>query len=223
MSTPLLFPNKSHRKQITTPEYSNELAEFFGIVFGDGGISTPWQCIISLNSVRDKDYVLYIRDLVIRLFGLVPAIRDRRGKYCTVVVCSSVELVEFLIRNGVSTGNKVKKQFDMPEWIRANSDYSRMFVRGMIDTDGILYIHRHTCLGHVYRNIGLCFSSYSKPLLHSVHSILENAGIYARIHSSGNKLYVYRASDVQRYLDIFGSSNPRMLTKYQDWRGVRVA
>ena len=40
------------------------LAEFMGIIFGDGGINNDWQLVISLNSLTDREYSDYILKLI---------------------------------------------------------------------------------------------------------------------------------------------------------------
>jgi hypothetical protein len=73
----LKYPNKSHRKTITIPQESVDLAELIGIIFGDGGIGNDWQLVISLNSKLDKDYAVYIVALTEKLFHLKVAVRKR--------------------------------------------------------------------------------------------------------------------------------------------------
>lgn len=64
----LQYPAKSHRKQISLPTYSNELAEILGIVLGDGGINNDWQLVISLNYIKDQEYALYIKSNCQRIY-----------------------------------------------------------------------------------------------------------------------------------------------------------
>ncbi len=61
----LKYPKKSHRKEVVLPQPSEMLAEFFGIMIGDGGINNPWQAKISLNSKSDRKYSHYILSYVI--------------------------------------------------------------------------------------------------------------------------------------------------------------
>jgi len=56
----LIHPNKSHRIEVQLPKHSAELAEFIGIMLGDGGIHTPWQATISMNWLSDRKYAEYI-------------------------------------------------------------------------------------------------------------------------------------------------------------------
>ncbi|PIU68772.1 hypothetical protein COS81_02745, partial [candidate division WWE3 bacterium CG06_land_8_20_14_3_00_42_16] len=84
----LKYPRKSHRKIINIPKESKELAELFGIIFGDGGINNSWQLVISLNSNADLEYSYYVRKLLRKLFKIKVAIRKRPNQNTLVVVCS---------------------------------------------------------------------------------------------------------------------------------------
>lgn len=44
----LKYPKKSHRKEVILPKYSEDLAEFFGIMMGDGGINVKFIKISAL-------------------------------------------------------------------------------------------------------------------------------------------------------------------------------
>jgi intein-encoded DNA endonuclease-like protein len=219
----LHYPNKSHRKTIHIPKESEMLAEFMGIEFGDGGINNQWQVVITLNSIKDASYVFYIQSLYENLFRIPVSIRKRPGKNAVVIVASSTSLVEFLVTKGAIRGNKLASNFTIPDWITRKSEYKIAFVRRLIDTDGCLYIHRHQVSGKTYHNLGLCFCSFSPPLLRAVVFILQEFMPNSRISIVSNKAYVYSYKSVIEYLKIFGSSNPRITEKYSEWRGRLVA
>jgi len=202
------------------PRNSVALAEFMGIEFGDGGINNPWQIVITLNSEKDKEYAQYIVSSIRSLFHIDAIVRKRKTRKALQIVSSSISLVDFLVVKGAVRGNKILQNFDIPEWIAGTKRYERAFVRGLMDTDGCLYVHRHTVRGTVYRNIGLCFSSGSPKLLSSVADIFWKFGIEPHIPKSGKNIYLYNSSAVLRYLRIFGSANPRITEKYSEWKGA---
>lgn len=222
MPDQLAYPLKSHRKLVTIPPESLELAELLGIIYGDGGIGNPWQLVISLNSISDLDYSNYIVALIETLFQTKPAIRKRPHQNTLVVVLSSITLIDFLIEKGAVKGNKLKQITTIPRWIRIKKSYSHSFIRGLIDTDGCLYLHNHCIKGKNYVNIGLCFTNFSPQLVNCVDNILKKEGLKTHITDNGRRIYLYSAKEVKKYLTVFGSSNPRILTKYQNWRS-RIA
>lgn len=218
----LRYPKKSHRKQITIPEQSEHLAEFIGIVFGDGEISKTWQVVISLNSILDKNYAVYVNGLIKNLFGIEASTWKRKGENTLKIVCSSTNVVNFLVSIGAVRGNKIKNGISMPDWISQNSLYKKHFVKGLVDTDGGLYIHKHIVGGNPQRNLGFCFTSLSPKLLIQVADILRENSIIPHITNEGQRIYLYSAIAVKKYLNIFGSSNDRLINVFKEWERLKM-
>ena len=216
----LKYPNKSHRKQVRLPALSVELAEFFGIMLGDGGINNLWQINISLNSVSDLAYSSFLSQKIKDLFGVSPTLHKNKCRQGIRLVVSSVSIVDFLVDKGLPRGNKLKNGLRIPEWILDNLQYRLACVRGLMDTDGCLYIHRHSVAGKEYKNIGLCFCSFSPEIIRQVSSIFEEFGIIPHISNQGRSIYLYKASAVADYLKIFGTSNERIRSIYREFGGV---
>ena len=103
-----------------------------------------------------------------------------------------------------------------------NREYRIACLRGLMDTDGCLYIHRHRVAGRTYKNIGLCFSSYAPEMIGQVVTIFSECGIVSHVSGEGRKIYPYSQEAVKRYLDIIGTSNPRLGRMYLEWKGARV-
>lgn len=214
----LRYPRKSHRKTVTLPKYSEELAEFFGIMMGDGGINNPWQANITVNSIADADYAEFIVELVQDLFSLTPAVRKRKEKSAVVISLASTTVVDFLVANGLVRGNKIKGKVKVPKWILSKSRFRKACVRGLIDTDGCLYVHNHKVSGKEYQNIGFCFSNRSPELIRYVADTLEGFSIKPHIDKQGKQVYLYSESAVSKYLKVFGTSNRRIDSVYEKWR-----
>lgn len=215
-------PEKSHRKHVILPKFSEDLAEFFGIMMGDGGINNPWQANITLNSIADADYSKYILGLCGKLFGVTPAIRKRKERNALIVSLASTSVVDFLVLNGLPRGNKLKNGLRIPGWILKKSAYQKTCVRGLIDTDGCIFVHKHNVRGKTYKNIGLTFTSYDPGLIFQVADILEKFGVMPHISKRGKDVYLYRAESVRDYLAVFGASNDRIRSVYNKWRGARA-
>ena len=76
-TTALLFQKNPSRargigfisaKDITYPPHSTELAEFIGIMLGDGGMRSPYQCAVTYNRKTDCEHAQFIVNLVGKLF-----------------------------------------------------------------------------------------------------------------------------------------------------------
>jgi intein/homing endonuclease len=215
-------PSKSHRKKVAIPKPSVFLAEFFGIMIGDGGINNDWQANITLNTEADAKFILFVSKLCNRLFKILPAIRKRKEKRATIVSLASTTVVDFLVDSGLRRGNKLKQGLEIPNWILSKKTYRIACVRGLMDTDGCLFIHKHAVQGKQYSNIGLSFTSASFRLIEQVSSVFEEVGITPHISGGGRNIFLYKESAVDRYIKIFGTSNDRIASVYKRWRDARV-
>lgn len=128
------------------------------------------------------------------------------------IVVSRVELVRYLHSLGLPIGNKVKQQFDIPEWIKRNQRFAVACVRGLVDTDGSVFMHNYISKGRQYHYKKLSFTSRSLPLQMSVAKILTDLGMRARV--SGYDVRLDSIADVQKYFSIIGSHNPKHLKRY---------
>ena len=200
-------------KPIKKPNFSKKLAEFVGIVLGDGGIS-QYQVTITLHAIDDRAYGNFVVKLIQELFkipiGIYPSGRDAVIDY----VVSRIELVRFLEKIGLKQGNKVKQQVDIPEWIKRNKEYRIACVRGLVDTDGSVFIHRYKVKGKEYAYKKLLFTSHSELLRQSVFKILSGLGTRVRL-DNGHNVCIDSKVDVAKYFEIIGSHNPKHLNRYQ--------
>lgn len=218
----LKHPENSHRKHVVLPKYSPALAEFFGIMIGDGGINNLWQANITLNSIKDAKYSIYVSCLCKKLFGITPAMRKRKTRNALVVSLASTSVVDFLVDNGLVRGNKLKVGLRIPKWILEKPLYKQACVRGLIDTDGCMFVHVHKVKGKIYRNIGLCFTSLSPELIFQVADILAEFKIMPHITKRGKDIYLYQEDAIIKYLKVFGTSNERIESVYKKWRDARA-
>lgn len=218
----LKYPRKSHRKEVILPKHSKLLAEFFGIMMGDGGINNLWQATITVNSIKDANYSVFISDLCKGLFGIVPVMRKRKERNALVISLASTSIVDFLVKQGLCRGNKLKNGLAIPKWILEKSSYRRACVRGLVDTDGCIFIHIHRVSGKIYKNIGLQFTSHSPELIFQTAEIFAEFGIVSHISGRGRDVCLYQANSVAKYLKIFGSSNERITSVYKKWRDARA-
>ncbi|MEK7611726.1 MAG: LAGLIDADG family homing endonuclease [Patescibacteria group bacterium] len=218
--TSLTYPKKSHRKLVVLPLPSQKFAEFIGIMLGDGGINNPWQATITVNAVSDRAYSQYIAALCLKLFDITPILRKRKERQALVISLASTTVVDFLVSRGCRRGNKLAQGLRIPRWIMANPKFRISCLRGLVDTDGCLFIHSHSVNKKSYGNIGLCFSSRSPALLKQVAVIFKGVGIKPHLDKRGQNIYLYRADAVKKYLKIVSTSNERISSIYQKWRGA---
>lgn len=200
--------------------YSSELAEFVGMLLGDGHVGQG-QWSITVNRKADRIYAEFINTLVQRLFGFIPSCRTRYDCSVIVISGSGIRSIQYLTSVGLKIGNKVKQQVGVPDWIQKNDAYRTACLRGLIDTDGGIFYHRYTVHGKMYIYKKLAFANRSLPLLHFAMETLKHIGLTPKIIDkiANKRVWLYNQTEVVRYLDIIGTHNPRLTKAYDG--GVR--
>lgn len=191
---------------------SDKLAEMVGIILGDGGVSN-YQVKITLNRETDRLYADNVASLISEAFGDYPRWYDHSGENVIDLCNSGEKLVKELDKIGILKGDKIKNQVDFPSWIWNKKSYVRACTRGLMDTDGCVYLHYHSTGGIKYRNIGICFTNHSKPLVLSFSKALTGENVKHSICDKQRRVYVYDLEEVKKYIKIFGSSNPKHVEK----------
>jgi len=203
--------SKHFTKNITVPDKSEALAEFVGIMLGDGGLG-QFQVTVTLHSVDDLAYGVYVAKLIQKLYGVKPRSYFRKDVHAYSVILARKLAVQHLVGIGLKIGNKVKQGTGVPSWILNNKKYSKACVRGLMDTDGSVYFHKYKVNGKEYNYKKLCFSSASAPLRENMKFMLCRLGFSAT--SSGTNVRIDTLVDVASYMKVVGTSNPKHLKRY---------
>lgn len=199
-------------KEFTTPRgYSAALAEFVGAFLGDGGL-TDAMVAITLNGEADKGYVLYLSDLMESLFGDKPRLFDDPRSKAVRIYYNGVKLVQYLTGIGLRVGNKVRMQVGVPEWIREHREYRLACLRGLMETDGGVFWHRYWANGKRYFYRKMCFCNQSQPLLGFVRDVFLELGFHPKLVAH-KRVWLYNQHEVERYVEIVGIHNPRLIKK----------
>lgn len=207
------------KRDIICPKRTPLLAEFIGIVLGDGGI-TKYQVKVTVNSKTDRAYAYFIRRLIKELFGISASFSFEK-KNTMNVVASSKNLVDFLSACGLGTGNKVRRQVDIPGWIMKRNDLMRACLRGLVDTDGSIYFHTHITKGIKYRHIGLVFTNSSFPLLASAHNIFMALGLKAKTDKRKH-VSLYDRNEIVKYMKEVGSHNKKHISRFKSYKSSNI-
>lgn len=197
---------------IKYPKKSELLAEFVGIVLGDGGIS-KYQLVITLHRIDDLKYSNFVRKIIFNLFKIRTSKCFRQS--VVNIIVSRIRLVKFCVENlGLKIGNKVKQQVDIPKWIKENVKYKKACLRGLIDTDGSIIIHKYKSNGKYYSYQKIGFTSRSIPLLKSVSEILCELKIKHRIMQPYD-IRIESRENVEKYFNVVGTHNPKHLKRFK--------
>ncbi len=194
---------------------SEPLAEFVGILLGDGGINYG-QASITLNSIADKEYLLFVVDLIKRLFSFEASVSKKKNCNANTIYCNGVKFVDYLVRLGLKIGNKVKQQVGIPGWIYTKMEYRIACLRGLMDTDGGIFIHKYKVNGKEYKYLKVCFTNRSMPILKFVRDVLSELGMTPKIviGMGSEKVWLYNQSEVYEYLKVVGTHNSRLLKNF---------
>ena len=128
---------------------SEELAEFVGIMLGDGNINPSYrdkktkkyryQYAIRIcgHKTNDREYLLdYVKPLAYKLFKIKFNIYEHSSKEALYLAISDKNFYFTLEHWGLIPGNKKLNNVKIPTWIFSRKKYIRACIRGLIDTDG---------------------------------------------------------------------------------------
>ncbi|MDO8592656.1 MAG: LAGLIDADG family homing endonuclease [bacterium] len=200
-------------KPIKKSSKSEKLAEFFGIMFGDGHLSN-YQASVTTSSETDKEHALHTKKLIQELFNIKPSFKIRKQENVVIVVASSRNLVKFLNKNGMPIGNKIENKLTAPDWIKNNSLYRKAFIRGLFDTDGCVYLDTHRINKKTYKHLGLTITSYADNLILDIIDFLRSLGFSPTNRKTQKSVFLRRQQEIVRYFKEIGTNNPKHYNRY---------
>lgn len=210
---------KKYLNTFSKPQESEELAEFIGIMLGDGGL-TRGQITIYLSSITDRKYAKYVIALIKKLFGLSASMSEVKKSHVLRIGISGINVVKYLVEKGLIIGNKVRLQVGVPDWIWKNNGYIKSCIRGLIDTDGCFVIHRYIVKEKKYQYPKMSFSNKSEPILNFVYQGLKKLG-YNPKRTIEFDVWLHNQNEVMRYFDEIGVNNIKPNVKIILDGGVR--
>lgn len=195
------------------PHKSALLAEFIGIVIGDGHISHS-QISIYLNSIDDSDYILYVRRLIHELYSYKASISIHNTKKLASIRLSSTLIVKSMTQHNLLPGNKLANKVSIPDWIIENRKYLISTLRGLFDTDGSIYQDKHTFKSKLYCYINVAYSIYNETLYKQVYELLIKLGFHPTTSTPRNIL-IRIADEVDLFFSIIQPANKKHLIRYK--------
>jgi stage V sporulation protein R len=155
----------TRRKSISIPATVNEeLAEFLGLLVGDGHISEVKR-VLGLTS-GDIEQAQRFLDLAEALFDVAGVLKKDGGRYRANIY--SLELATFLMSLGICSGPAALQKVVPSCILQSPENVVAAFVRGLFDADGYA------------GSQGVILSTTSERLGHCVQQILLNFGILSR-------------------------------------------
>ncbi len=199
---------QNRRGDVILPkEYSPDLAEFFGIMLGDGHLA-HFQMMVTLGT-KESEYVLCVQKLMKKLFSVRAHHAINHKGYHTVYI-GSRNLVQWFEKEGL-VANKVKLQVGVPEWIFEKDEYMMRFLKGFFDTDGSVYKLKF--------GIQISFCNHSIPILRALRSMLKMLK-YSPSAISGWQLYLTKREDVARFFKQIKPANSKHVQRYNKFKSA---
>ena len=171
------FDKKINLRLPGSPTY--ELAEFIGLLLGDGYMNKYGEYFslleIAGDSRLDQEYLLgYVSPMIKSLFNIKPKINFKKNENSMYLRLMSKGLINYLEEIGFIKGNK--KNISIPELITKDDQYIKSFVKGLMDTDGsLVLLNRNQKKYRFYPRISLGLDN--KSVVNFVGNWLQKQGI----------------------------------------------
>lgn len=176
---------------------NGDLAEFIGVVLGDGHIEYfPRSEGLTLAcNVRNKGFIRRYKDLMQKFFEKVPY----EGKTGPNKGCVRLRIYQKNIskRLNIPVGDRKKIDFSIPNWILKNREYLKRYLRGLYEAEGSFCVHLPT---GTYKFL---FKNRNKSLCDNVSQGLKILGFHSHENSYqvqiSKKEEAYRAKDLIKF------------------------
>lgn len=200
--------NRNNKNSIVLPaNYSEELAELFGILLGDGSV-TKYFSKVYLNRIADLAYAPFVRGLISKLFiGALVTQRDLPYNGTIDIQISSKDVCDYLR----SLGFDPKKR-KIPEWITSNPMWIKATIRGLFDTEGSVGIKYVKGKNGNYLYKQLTVTNKNKNILKFLKKYLSMFG-YKPTKNFDKNIYISNRVDIEKYLKDIIPHNPKILRK----------
>ncbi|KKS12657.1 MAG: hypothetical protein A2735_00095 [Candidatus Yanofskybacteria bacterium RIFCSPHIGHO2_01_FULL_41_21] len=195
----------SYYRTLPISDDKNLRAYIIGLAIGDGNLSNPNGRATRLRITCDKKYPDLIKRISRSLQLLLP--KNRIGVYdrktCADVMVYSNQL-ENILGWKVGLGSKYTQNVSTPKWIFDNKDHRINYLKGLIETDGSIYLDRGYKMV-IFSTINLQLANEVKQLITSLGFTPKLYTIKPPINSKWNqkvKYHIRLSKDVQKFLDL---------------------
>ena len=182
-----------------------------------------WGYVFSTHAIDDLEHSLYVKMLMKKLYNIDPY--ERLQGRCASLVYTRKDLVLFKKKLGLPMGRK--NNIGIPKWILCNEKYLKNCIRGIVDTDGC-FRFRKPYKGKLHSYPEIKISNSSIFLINQIKESLIEFGFTPSTNrekkeNKNSTSFVYSLNlngvkNVEKYVKIIGTSNPKHLNKYLFWK-----
>lgn len=153
----------------------NLQAYIIGLAIGDGNLSNPNSRATRLRITCDRKYPALIEKIKISLHQLLPqnkvSIVERKGCVDISVYSNHLEKILGWQSQG---GSKFTQNVSVPNWVKEKNDYKISCLKGLIETDGSIYLDRGYKM--------MMFSTIIPKLAADAIEIIKSLGFHPRLY-----------------------------------------
>jgi len=229
------------RRGINLPKYlTTELAEFIGIVIGDGHLNFSIgeqkngkplirsDIVIACNKKED-DYIKYVSNLHYFLFNIKLSNEPDKRSETVLLRSHSKGILQFLNKICEIPKNRKTDIVFVSDIIKnADCELKYAFLRGLADTDFSVIFRFRPVKGHNYPTIKAAFKS--KTLVKDLEFLFKELGFKCSAYydlikpdkrfgpTTINHIYIYGRKNFNMWIDNIGFSNPKFIRKIEKWQ-----
>lgn len=201
---------------------SIQMAEFFGIMTGDGclsntgkgkGSGNKYWIYICGHKIDDRKHYGHIKNLLKDIFNKETKICERKKENAIFIRFSDKSIFQNLVRLGFPIGKKYDK-LNVPAWICNKKKNFIYFLRGLFDTDGSFVLSKQHREIPYYPRIEIV--TKSRYLAEKVKELINKLGIRCSLNRKKEyfRLEVAGNTNCSNWMKIIGTKNKKHLTKY---------
>lgn len=191
-----------------------KLAEFVGIILGDGCIrkyDNYTSIKISLNSETDWQYSLYVKKLILSLFKIEPIVKQRKDAKAVELFIFKRDVINFLTKDlGMATSPKRGKA-KIPK-LFLNTQFENFILRGYFDTDGCVVLTNNN--GSPYIRLEMKISP--SPMQSQFIDILKRKGFHFgvyKVRKDEVRVQLNGKEQLKKWANLVGFSNTKHIKR----------
>lgn len=179
---------------------SKNLAEYIGVVLGDGNISVfpRTERLIIVSNANNQYFIKRYSFLTEKLFNRKPTVSKLKGVNAIRI---SIYQKKISYRLKIPTGNRNGMHIIIPEWIWKENDYIISLLKGLFEAEGSLSIHLPTC------TYNFQFKNKNRYLLNTVEKGLKALGYNPEIRRNAIRLRKKKEVETFKQLIDFRGNN----------------
>ncbi|MFA6460949.1 MAG: hypothetical protein WCV90_01675 [Candidatus Woesearchaeota archaeon] len=186
-----------------------KMAEFVGIMLGDGYISYP-KCPrikIAFNSIVDREYLVYVHGLLKELFNSKVIVEHRKNENCSNLYLFEREVIRTIINVVGLIPSPKWERARIPNWVFQNK-LDTFVLRGCFDTDGCVVITNNNGIRYPRLEMKVSPSPMQGQFIKILDKIKFNYGAHP-IGKGKVRIQLNGKIQLKKWEQIIGFSNPK--------------